>query len=285
MLLALSAPLLTRCRVLQDPIRQNDLGVDVDGMPLAPGDGHLLGTDSLGRDMLSRTIYGARVSLTVGIGAMLTATGIGLVFGLLAGFYGGRIDFGLMRFTDINMTLSPILLAVAFAGLMTEPRVVHLHPASLPWHALDFTLERGIGGLLVIIGLVCWPGMVRVIRAQVLAVKEQEYVQAARVLGATDAGILFRHILPNILPSVVVIAAMTTANTILLEGGLGYLGVGVPAPAPTWGSMITEGQPYFTLTPHIVAVPGLAIVLSVLAFNLIGQGLQEVFDPKLRRAG
>jgi peptide/nickel transport system permease protein len=184
-----------------------------------------------------------------------------------------------MRFTEMNMTLPAILLAVAFAGVM-DGRILHLHPTALPWHWLDVKLERGMVSLFVIIGLVCWPGMVRVIRAQVLSVKEREFILASRALGASDARLIFGHILPNILPTILVMAVMLTASTILLEAGLGYLGIGVPAPAPTWGSMITDGQPYFITAPHLVILPGTAIVLTVLAFNLLGQGMQEVLDPK-----
>ena len=137
--------------------------------------------------------------------------------------------------------------------------------------------------MFLIIGIVCWPGMVRVIRAQVLALKEREFVLAARALGAANRQIILWHILPNVLPTIIVLTALNTAATIMLEAGLGYLGIGVPPPAPTWGSMIADGQPYFIAAPHIVIVPGLAIVLTVLAFNLLGQGLQEVLDPKQRR--
>jgi ABC-type dipeptide/oligopeptide/nickel transport system permease subunit len=137
-----------------------------------------------------------------------------------------------MRFTEMNMTIPAILLAIAFASLM-DGKQIHLHPAGVPWHWLDAKLERGMVSLFLIIGFVCWPGMVRVIRGQVLAVKEREFVQASRALGASDRRLIFRHILPNILPTVIVLAAMTTANTILREAGLGYLDVGVPPPAPT----------------------------------------------------
>jgi ABC-type dipeptide/oligopeptide/nickel transport system permease subunit len=229
-------------------------------------------------------MFGARVSLSVGIAAMLTATVIGVTVGLLAGFYGGKLDLLLMRFTEMNMTIPAILLAIAFAGLLdVSGRTIHLHPVWLPWNFLDFTLKRGAVSVFLIIGLVCWPGMVRVVRAQVLALKERDFVLAARSLGASDARILLRSILPNLLPTVIVLAVMSTANTILLEAGLGYLGIGVPPPAPTWGSMISEGQPYFVTFPHLVIVPGMAIVLTVLAFNLLGQGLQEIVDPKQRR--
>src|SRR5258708_25911840 len=185
-----------------------------------------------------------------------------------------------MRFTEMNMTVPAILLAIAFAGLMDGRKVLHLHPPGLAWPSLDASLKRGMVSLFLIIGFVSWPGMVRVIRAQVLALKEREFVQAGRVLGASDVRLIFRHILPNILPTVIVLAAMSTANTILLEAGLADLGISVPPPVPTWGAMITDGQPYFVAAPHIVIAPGLAIVLTVLAFNLLGQGLQEVLDPK-----
>jgi len=282
--LALGAPTLTRFHVLPAPEQQDEKGLDGDGLPLPVGGSHWLGTDNLGRDVLARVVYGARVSLSVGIAAMLAATVIGVAVGLLAGFYGGTLDLLLMRFTEMNMTIPAILLAIAFAGLLdVNGRTIHLHPAWLPWHFLDFNMKRGAMSVFLIVGFVCWPGMVRVVRAQVLALKERDFVQADRALGASDGRILWRSILPNLLPTVIVLAVMSTANTILLEAGLGYLGIGVPPPAPTWGSMISEGQPYFITYPHLVIVPGAAIVLTVLAFNLLGQGLQEIVDPKQRR--
>jgi ABC-type dipeptide/oligopeptide/nickel transport system permease subunit len=281
-LLALTAPWLTRAHILHQPLEQDPNGLDQDGMPWCPNRTYLLGTDNVGRDVLSRVVYGTRISLTIGTAAMLTAAFIGVAMGLVSGFYGGKLDLLLMRLTEMNMAIPAILLAIAFAGLM-DGKIVHLHPASLPWHFLDLQLNRGMVSLFLIIGFVCWPGMVRVIRAQVLAVKEREFVQAARVLGASDVRIICRHILPNILPTVIVLAAMSTANTILLEAGLGYLGIGVPPPAPSWGSMIAEGQAFFIAAPAIVIAPGAAIVITVLAFNLLGQGLQEVLDPRSKR--
>ncbi|HEV2454360.1 MAG TPA: ABC transporter permease, partial [Verrucomicrobiae bacterium] len=236
-LLALMAPVLTRWHILQEPILQNNNGLDPDGMPLAPGGRYLLGTDDLGRDVFSRVVYGARVSLTVGAAAMLTATVIGLTIGLLSGFYGGKLDMGLMRFTDMNLSIPSVLLAIAFARLM-DGKIIHLHPAWLHWPFLDIHLERGMISIFLIIGFVCWPPMVRVIRGQVLSIKEREFVQASRALGASDFRVIFLHLLPNVLPTVIVLAAMATANTIILEAGLGYLNVGVPPPAPSWGSMI-----------------------------------------------
>lgn len=279
---AVTTPWWVKLQWLPDPIQQLTDGLDDDGMPLEPGRRFLAGTDHLGRDVFSRVVHGTRVSLSVGLGAMLMATLIGGAVGIWAGFRGGRTDLLLMRFTEMNMTIPAILLAVAFAGLM-DGRVIHCHPASLDWHWLDLELKRGMVSLFLIIGLVCWPGMVRVIRAQVLALKEREFVLAARALGASDRRLILRHLLPNLLPTLIVLAVMNTGNTILLEAGLGYLGIGVPPPVPTWGSMISDGQPYFVSAPHTVIVPGLAIVLTVLAFNLLGQGLQEVLDPKLRK--
>lgn len=280
-LLSIAAPLLTRLHLLKDPVQQEVAGLDANGMPLAPCAGSWLGTDQLGRDVLSRVIYGGRVSLSLGVASMLIATAIGVSVGLLSGYYEGKLDLLLMRFTEMNLTIPAILLAIAFASSM-DGRVVHLHPAGWHWHALDLRLERGVASLFVLIGFVCWPGMVRVIRAQVLSLKESEFVLASRVLGATDAHILFSHILPGVLPNVIVLAAMTTASTISLEAGLGYLGVGVPPPLPSWGAMIAEGQDYFLAAPVLVIAPGLAIVLTVLALNLLGQGLQETLHPKQR---
>jgi peptide/nickel transport system permease protein len=267
---------------LHEPDRQDPKGLDEDGMPLPPSGSYLLGTDNLGRDVLARVVHGARVSLSIGVAAMVTATVLGVAVGLLAGFYGGKLDLGLMRFTEMNLSIPAILLAVAFAGVM-DGHIVHLHPKNLDWHWLDFRLQRGMGSLFLLIGFVCWPGMVRVVRGQVLSLKEREFVLASKALGASDRRLIFRHLLPNLLPTIIVLAVMNTGNAILIEAGLGYLGIGVPAPAPTWGSMIADGQPYFIAAPHIVIVPGIAVVLTVLAFNLIGQGLQEILDPKQNR--
>ncbi|MGH7942439.1 MAG: ABC transporter permease [Limisphaerales bacterium] len=281
-LLALLAPSLTRWHILQEPILQNQNGLDAYGMPLPPDRKYVLGTDNLGRDVLSRVIYGTRVSLPVGAAAMVTAVVIGVTIGLLSGFYGGKLDMGLMRFTDMNLSIPSILLAIALAGLM-DGKIIHLHPAWLHWSFLDVQLKRGMVSIFLIIGFVCWPPMVRVIRGQVLSIKEREFVHASRALGASDFRVIFLHLLPNVLPTVIVLAAMTTANTIILEAGLGYLGIGVPPPAPSWGSMIADGQDYFIAAPLIVIAPGAAIVLTVLAFNLLGQGMQEVLNPHQTR--
>jgi peptide/nickel transport system permease protein len=278
-LAALTAPALTRMGWLRVPDTQYAAGLDEDGMPLGPSHAFPLGTDQMGRDILARVIYGARVSLPIGIAAMLTATVIGVAIGLLAGFRGGLLDKLLLRFTDMNLALPAILLAIAFAAVM-DGKVLHLHPAAWQWHFLDIRLQRGMVSLFLIIGFVSWPGMVRVVRGKVLEVKEQQFVQAARALGASNGRLIGRHILPNIMPTIIVLAAMNTANAIMLEAGLGYLGIGVPEPAATWGSMISDGQAYFVMAPHIVIVPGVAIVVTVLGLNLMAQGLQEALDTR-----
>lgn len=274
---ALLSPLLVRTGLLHAPNLQHPHGLDSEGFPLPPGGPFPLGTDALGRDVLSRVLHGTRISLAIGCGGILTATGIGVALGLIAGYRGGWLGSAILRFTEMSLSLPAILLAVAIAGLL-DRRIVHLHPESLPWHFLDIQLSPGLTSLLFVIGFVCWPGMVRVVRAQVLALKEREYVLAARSLGASDRRIVLLHILPNLLPTVLILATMNTAYAILLEAGLGYLGLGVPQPTPAWGSMIQEGQQHLISSPHLIAVPGAALVLTVLAFNLLGQALRDSLD-------
>ncbi len=246
-------------------------GLDADGMPLAPSRQFLLGTDNLGRDVLSRVLHGTRVSLTVGTVAMLTAFLIGVLVGLYAGYYGGWVDAILMRLTDVMLALPALLLAIALAGLM-DGKLLLARPVQI-------RLERGLFSVCLVIGVVSWSGIARVVRAQVLTLKERAFVEAARAIGCSHRRILWRHILPNVLPAILVLAAMTVAGTILFEAGLGYLGVGVPAPAPSWGNMIADGQPYLLVAPWLVFPPGVAIVVLALGFNLLGQGLQDVLDP------
>lgn len=265
------------------PSAQFAEGLDRHGMPLPPGGRFWLGTDGLGRDILSRVIHGTRVSLLVGTVGMLTATGIGLAVGMLSGYFGRWVDTALMRLTDVVMALPGLLLAIALSGLM-DGRVLHLHPGLPQAHLLDIKLERGIVTVFLVIGVVSWTGLARIVRGQVLQLREQEYVEAAQVLGGSSARILLRHILPNVLPTLTVLAAMSTAGTILLEAGLSFLGVGVPPPAPSWGNMVAEGQSYLLVAPWTVLAPGVAIVLAVVGFNLLGQGLQNALDPKQARA-
>jgi ABC-type dipeptide/oligopeptide/nickel transport system permease subunit len=253
------------------PDRQMEDGLDADGMPVPPSRRFPLGTDSLGRDVLSRVLHGTRISLTVGTVAMLTSLVIGVLVGLYAGYYGGWVDAVLMRMTDVMLALPALLLAIALAGLM-DGKVL------IGW-PVEVRLERGLLSVCFVIGIVSWTGIARVVRAQVLTLKERAFVEAARAVGCSHRRVLWRHILPNVLPAIVVLATMSVAGTILFEAGLSYLGVGVPPPAPSWGNMILDGQAYMTTAPWIMVPAGAAVVLAVLGFNLLGQGLQDVLDP------
>ncbi len=258
-------------------------GLDADGMPLAPCRRFPFGTDPLGRDVLSRVLHGTRISLAVGAVAMLTSLVIGVLIGLHAGYYGGWVDAVLMRLTDVMLALPALLLAIALAGLMkgnahaTEPAGAEA--------GFAIRLEPGLLSVCLVIGVVSWTGIARVVRAQVLAMKERAFVEAARAVGCSHRRILWRHILPNVLPAILVLAAMGVAGTILFEAGLGYLGVGVPPPAPSWGTMIADGQAYLLIAPWLVIPPGVAIVVASLGFNLLGQGLQDVLDPYHKKKG
>ena len=280
-IIAAAAPVLTGLDFLPDPMRQLPEGLDAVGLPIPPGDRFLLGTDQLGRDVLARVVHGTRISLFVGIVAMLIAVCAGVSVGMLAGFHGGWVNTVLMRGTDVMLTIPGLLLAIAFAGLM-DGRVIHLHPVSLDWHGLDITLKRGLVSVFLVIGLVSWTWIARTIRGQVLILKTREFVTSSRAIGCSDVRIMFRHLLPNVLPLIIVLGSLATANTILLDAGLSYLGVGVPPPAPSWGTMIAEGQPYFIVSPHLTVVPGVSIIVAVVGFNLLGQGLQEVLDPYVK---
>jgi peptide/nickel transport system permease protein len=277
-LFALLAPLLAP---YERAVNQYPEGLSADGMPLSPSRSFLLGTDDLGRDVLIRLLYGSRISLTVGLAAMLAAVAFGVVIGLYSGYYGGWVDVVLMRFTDIMMAVPALLLAMALTGLMKGGvgRTLALHLPGLSAPLFEFKFERGLLGILLVISVVSWTGVARVVRGQVLALKERAFVEAARAIGCSNTRILWRHLLPNVLPAIIVLSAMSTAGTIGLEAGLGYLGLGVPPPAPSWGTMISDGLPYFTVAPWLVLAPGIAIVLAVLGFNLLGQGLQDVLDP------
>jgi peptide/nickel transport system permease protein len=259
-------------------------GLDADGMPLAPSRRFPLGTDSLGRDILSRVLYGTRISLTVGTVAMLTSLVIGVLVGLYSGYYGGWVDAILMRLTDVMLALPALLLALALAGLMNgkvliEPVEVKMFGKVIIAWPFEIKLERGLLSVCLVIGVVSWTGIARVVRAQVLSLKERAFVEAARAVGCSHRRILWRHILPNVVPAIAVLATMSVAGTILFEAGLGYLGVGVPPPAPSWGNMISDGQPSMLVAPWVVLPPGVAIIVAALGFNLLGQGLQDVLDP------
>ncbi|MCB9780063.1 MAG: ABC transporter permease [Alphaproteobacteria bacterium] len=233
-------------------------GLDASGAPVGPGAAHLLGTDALGRDVLSRLLVGARISLLVGFAATGISMGIGLVIGLVSGYFRGIIDTVAMRSVDVLMSFPFLLLCIALVAVR----------------------EPGLDNVLLVLGLLGWTTMARVVRGKVLAEREQEYVQAARALGLGHGRILFRHILPNVVGPVMVLSTLGVASTILAESVLSYLGLGVPPPTPSWGAMISEGQAWYRLAPGLVAAPGLCILVTVLGFNLLGEGLRDVLDPR-----
>lgn len=274
-LLGVFAPVLAR----HDPTAQLVGGLDAEGRPLPPSPRFPLGTDDLGRDVFSRSLYGIRISLLMGVAAMLTATLVGVAVGLTAGYCGGWTDAVLMRFTDVMLAIPGPLLAIAFAGLM-DGREVNLHVTWLPFPPLGFRLGRGLVSILLVIGFVSWTTMARVVRVRVLELKRREFVDAARVIGCSHWRIIMRHILPNVLPTIIAFATLSTAGTILLESGLAFLSVGLPPPTPSLGRMIADGQPFLVSAPWLVLAPGIAVVLVALGFNLLGQGLQDVLDPR-----
>jgi peptide/nickel transport system permease protein len=207
-------------------------------------------------------MYGARVSLVVGVLANGFALVLGVVFGLTAGYFRGGVETLLMRVTDVMMAFPIILLAVALSAVINKP---------------------GIGVLVLVIGIVYWTPMTRVIHGEVLSIREKEFVDAARLTGCSNRRILSRHILPHLVAVILVYTSLGLATTILFEATLSYIGLGVQPPTPSWGQMISEGQAYYLSAPHLVLYPGLAIMITVLAFNLVGDGLRDAFDPQQRR--
>jgi peptide/nickel transport system permease protein len=221
--------------------------------PLPPGGAFHLGTDDLGRDVLSRLLYGARISLLVGLVAMVVTMAIGTAVGLAAGYYGGAVDVALMRVTDVMLAFPGLLLAVALVAV----------------------LRPSVWTIFVVIGLVSWTGVARVVRSETLSLRERDFVVAARAMGAGHGRILWRHVIPNVAPTLVAIAALSTSGTILLDAGLSFLGIGVPPPTPTWGRMIQEASSYYRVAPWLMLFPGAAVLYAVLTFNLIAYGLND----------
>jgi len=225
-----------------------------------PGEKFLLGADEFGRDILSRIIYGSRVALLVGLLSVAIALGAGLALGCLAGFAGGWLDVLIMRGVEVLLAFPYLLLAIAVVSAL-GPGV------------LNTTIAVGIWGT---------PTVIRLVRGAVLTARESEYVSAARALGATAGRVLTCHVLRNILPTVIVYSTLFMANAILVEAALSFLGLGVPPPTPSWGLMVSSGRDFLLVAPHIATIPGLAIMVAVLGFNLLGDGLRDALDPRLR---
>ena len=221
-----------------------------------PSATHLLGTDAQGRDLLSRTLYGARISLVVGLASQSIALALGVLLGLVAGYYGRWVDALVMRAADVTLAFPSLLLLIAIAAAV-EP--------SLPV-------------IFVVIGVVGWAGMARLVRGQVLVVRALEYVAAARALGASDARVLARHVLPNVVAPVVVAATLGVGGAIMAEAALSFVGLGAPPPVPSWGAMVAEGRELLRVAPWVSIVPGCAIGLTVLGINLLGDALGDALD-------
>jgi peptide/nickel transport system permease protein len=222
---------------------------------------HPLGTDTLGRDVVSRLLYGARVSLVVGFSAVVLAGGLGVALGLVAGYYGGRLDAVLMRLGDVQLAFPALVLAIAVLAVVGS----------------------GLGNVVLVLGVTGWVTYARIARGETLSLRHREFVEGARALGARDVAILWRHVLPNVLPSISVVATFSVARTIIAEASLSFLGLGIPPPAPSWGAMLDEGRNYLTTGWWLALFPGLAILAVVLGINVVGDWLRDTLDPRVER--
>ena len=234
--------------------------IDVTAKLQSPSIQHLCGTDQLGRDVFSRMIWGSRISLKVGFVAVGIATLIGIFLGALAGYYGGWVDSLIMRFVDLMLCFPAFFLILAVIAI----------------------LEPSIWNIMIVIGVTGWMGVARLVRAEFLTLKSRDFVQAARAMGAGDYRIIFRHILPNSLAPVLVSATLGVAGAILTESALSFLGLGVQPPTPSWGNILTEGKDNISIAWWLSLYPGLAILITVLGYNLLGEGIRDSLDPRLR---
>jgi peptide/nickel transport system permease protein len=249
---ALAAPLLAP----QDPSAQ-DTSRRLEG----PSKDHLLGLDDLGRDVLSRVLYGARVSLRVGFSVVILSSLVGITLGAIAGYFGGKMDTLIMRLSDILLAFPGILLAIALVAV----------------------LGPSLNNVVLALSTIGWVGYARLVRGQVLKVREMEYVTAAKALGARSFRVISRHVLPNVLNPVIVMATLGLAGAILSEAALSFLGLGVQPPTPSWGAMLTAGRRYLGFANHLAIYPGIAIMLAVMGLNFLGDGLIDALDPKYRK--
>ncbi len=255
---------------------------DYDAVTQGPGWSHWLGTDELGRDIMVRLIYGARISLTVGFVVQIVIIAIGVPLGLLAGYSGGKIDTVIMRLVDVLYAMPSLLFVII---IMTFLRgTLDNNPSGFA--SVVSSLDARTGGLVGVyigLGLISWLTVARIVRANAMSLKEKEFVEAARGIGATHNQIMFRHLLPNTLATIVVATTLGIPGAILYEAGLSFLGLGVTPPTPSWGLMISEAIPNMRAHPYMLVFPALALSLTVLAFNFLGDGLRDAFDPWMKR--
>ncbi len=230
-----------------------------DGL-IPPGEKYMLGTDELGRDLITRIMYGARVSLQVGVIATVISAVVGVALGALAGYAGGKLDYLIQAAVDISWAFPTVLMAIFMVAV----------------------LGPGLINVMIAVGIVYWGGYARVVRGQILSLREWDFVTAARCLGASPARIIVRHMLPNVIAPVIVMSSLMMGDAILIEATLSFLGMGARPPIPSWGSILADGRTHMALAPWVMIWPGLAIMLTVLGFNLLGDGLRDATDPRLR---
>lgn len=248
-LLAMLAPMIA-------PYDPND--INVKAILLSPSWQHWMGTDGLGRDVLSRMLYGGRISLLVGLVAVGIATAIGIVLGAIAGYYRGWVDTLIMRLVDVMLSIPSFFLILAVIAFLT-PSIINV---------------------MIVIGLTSWMGVTRLVRAEFLSLSGREFVLASRTLGAKDARLIFTHLLPNSLTPIIVSSVLGVAGAVLMESGLSFLGLGVQAPQASWGNILTDGKDYIQFAWWLSLFPGLAILITVLGYNLLGEGLRDALDPR-----
>ncbi len=248
-LLAMLAPLIA-------PYDPNE--INVKAILLGPSMQHWMGTDGLGRDVLSRMLHGGRISLLVGLVAVGISTLIGILLGAIAGFYRGWVDILIMRLVDVMLSIPSFFLILAVIAFLT-PSIINI---------------------MIVIGLTSWMGVTRLVRAEFLSLCEREYVMASRTLGARDYRLIFKHLLPNSLTPIIVSAVLGVAGAVLMESGLSFLGLGVQAPQASWGNILTDGKEYIQFAWWLSLFPGLAILITVLGYNLLGEGLRDALDPR-----
>jgi len=270
-IIAIAAPLVVDVLGLPGPNTQNPNLTDAFGSPLGPSSAHPFGVDQLGEDVMSRVIYGTRVALIVGVVGTAIATFIGVTLGVMAGFYRGWVDTALSRITDVVLSI-PILLLGLGIGAACSVR-----------GCLGGAIQPGVRELLFLIAFATWAFIFRIVRGLVLSMREREFVEASRALGASNARIMFREILPNLLAPIIVYATLLIPLNILFEAALSFLGVGIRPPTASWGQMIAAATPIFNTAWWYMVFPGIALLLTVLAFNLLGDGLQDALNPRTAR--